>query len=1546
MKYLFYSLILHVLRSAPQFNVYNTDPVNEGESHFQEHCLRVTDLDRTRLYSYWFYCLGESPLKFQIEKNDLFPKYTFDQLYKDNVTSQQLYHWSAPIDLIERYQFYIDHVSKSSDYRHTEKDIFYQCQLPRFGPLCEYEFEYYYPASESFFEIINHYYQSSKSNSNDLTCYTHIRCNRGYPSSCLDWSEICDGVIDCIDDGQDEKHCWQLEINQCNENEYRCKNGQCIPQSFYGDQDKDSYDCLDGSDQVNTKYIVNHLCEFFNIPFKCEDIKCERKGLTSSCDIQRQHLLVNTMFSMKDPLASDQCWFAFKCLMYIYPSNDLTCENICNDNACVEIIKRECPNGMFIPQFPILFNQIYLYYDKNTSDIFYNGQLWYLYICHNNSDYKNYFLKDSMININHFKCYHHKYQPSFNALTHPSQQPTMFDIYDELWRYYQVFDYDSKDCNRTNIYQCRNSNKCISKSRRNDQVVDCPESDDENPDEIPDPNIVYPLVSLNNYWSQYFTNMIRYIRMNISFQVICDGYTDLYPILINGINHTDETECEQWECNNIYTHCNERWNCFNGADELYCDYSSSSDCPSDSHQCVSASTYQIMCLPIEKSNDGQIDCLGATDEPKFCRQNYEFEFPDRFYCLKNKSQVCLTGLDLCDNEIHCDNSDDEIFCADEPLEDEGDSDYCYTWHPPNGLTDIEKTLCKIIKGSDGEPFVFFSILGIRTYHETKKKTIEYQSSLMKRSSEYERQCHYGLDIRLWLNQTDYVLKCFCPPNFYGDRCQYQNDRVILSMKFRALSDSWETLFSIIIFLIDDSDDRRIHSFEQISYLTNRDCQRKFNVYLLYADQMKNFTKNYSIHIDIYEKFSLKYRGSLLFPIEFSYLPVHHLSIIIDIPQKSNTDQKCLDNRCIHGQCMKYSNNLNLSYCHCDRQWTGRYCEKKLVCDCSYDSLCIGKSSSNRSVCVCPPEKFGPRCLINTICSQTDQTLCENNAQCIPDDYFTDYQESFQCLCPKGFIGKRCENQESKILLSFEENLLVPETIFIHFIRIVIKNFPTRSTTFLANPLKKHSLTFYWSQPFHLAFIEIPLKKYYLLVIQRSTPSGRSIIKKKISFSDNCPHVNEIFNETFRQMHLIRQIKYYHLACQLYRYNLSCFYDQIHLCLCYTYEQKRLANCFQFDHNQTMNCLGKSGCENEGQCFQDDPNCPKRSVCLCRECFYGRSCQFYTSGFGLSLDGILSYHIRPNMKIKDQPIILHISLGLTISFFIVGLVNGFISMITFHSKVVREVGCGLYLLSSSITTLFITVLFGLKYSILILSQMNILTDKIFLSIQCYSIDFLLRICLNIVQWLNSCVAIERAYIAIKNARFSKKKSKYIAKIVLIILLIINIGSSIHDPIYRKLIEEENDGVNQKRIWCIVTYSDRLQLFNSVAFIFHFIGPFLLNLISSITLIMKKTLQKSRLDHQILFRILLKEQIQEHKGLLFAPIILVILGIPRLILSLVAKCMRSTNDSWIFLIGYFLSFLPPMLTALLFIYPSTFYKKELRRIISRYKIILQRRLRLTI
>ncbi|CAF5076192.1 unnamed protein product, partial [Rotaria sp. Silwood1] len=251
--------------------------------------------------------------------------------------------------------------------------------------------------------------------------------------------------------------------------------------------------------------------------------------------------------------------------------------------------------------------------------------------------------------------------------------------------------------------------------------------------------------------------------------------------------------------------------------------------------------------------------------------------------------------------------------------------------------------------------------------------------------------------------------------------------VSLTIKFQALSDSWSTSFAIVISLIDNSKERIIHSYEQFTYLSSQDCKIKFNIYLLYLTRPKDLTKNYAIHIDFYEKFSLMYRGSLLYPIKFSFLPVQRLAYMVIIPQRNEKFQSCSNSHCIHGKCIVYYNTLqNNTFCQCHPGWSGRYCTIPYTCTCSSDSICIGVSAYNRSICICPINKFGYRCLIpNTICQMNNNNLtCQNGGQCIPiDEHMSSSNKKFSCICPKGYSGDRCEIIDNKITLTFEEDIV-------------------------------------------------------------------------------------------------------------------------------------------------------------------------------------------------------------------------------------------------------------------------------------------------------------------------------------------------------------------------------------------------------------------------------------------------------------------------------------------------------------------------------------------
>jgi hypothetical protein len=162
--------------------------------------------------------------------------FAFDKLHQKGVTVAHLLNWSSPIDVVQRYE----QKEKYSD------EHFYNCSPPWFGSRCQYKFGYDTPSSfGNIIRIIIGQREIVPFSETIGTCYPFVNgCYRGPSPSCLDWREVCDGKMDCLN-GEDEKFCFELEINECVEDEYRCHyGGQCIPLAFVHDGLASS-DCLD-----------------------------------------------------------------------------------------------------------------------------------------------------------------------------------------------------------------------------------------------------------------------------------------------------------------------------------------------------------------------------------------------------------------------------------------------------------------------------------------------------------------------------------------------------------------------------------------------------------------------------------------------------------------------------------------------------------------------------------------------------------------------------------------------------------------------------------------------------------------------------------------------------------------------------------------------------------------------------------------------------------------------------------------------------------------------------------------------------------------------------------------------------------------------------------------------------------------------------------------------------------------------------------------------------------------------------------------------------
>jgi hypothetical protein len=177
------------------------------------------------------------------------------------------------------------------------------------------------------------------------------------------------------------------------------------------------------------------------------------------------------------------------------------------------------------------------------------------------------------------------------------------------------------------------------------------------------------------------------------------------------------------------------------------------------------------------------------------------------------------------------------------------------------------------------------------------------------------------------------------------------------------------------------------------------------------------------------------------------------------------------------------------------------------------------------------------------------------------------------------------------------------------------------------PYSQNSLTIYAIRPYNILFVQTPNQDCYLAALREEFISSEHI-HTEIQAKQRCSTVNDFLNKTFQEYDFLRRVKSYPLICRQHS-ELICFYDDDRMCIC---DVDRFSNCFLF-------------------------NRPTKLTCICPDCYYGGKCQFSTSGFIFSLDSILGYHIKSNTSINEQPSIIKISIGMSMIFLVLGLING-------------------------------------------------------------------------------------------------------------------------------------------------------------------------------------------------------------------------------------------------------------------------------------------------
>ena len=383
----FHSLCFGYCSNLFGFNLYYTDTELNNDDH---HCLYYFVPEINLAYQFIEYCIRFSHNEEVLNYTDNDNSFTFEDLYGKNITSQQLYEWSAPIDLIESYQDYLENNIS------TNKLRFYNCTYPWFGSRCEYRF--YKPLSsvseqieELYFNRFYYIWMSSPT----LSCYIYLQCNRAGDRGesgdvCLDWREVCDGKIDCIDGGHDEDLCWLLEINDCDDKtEYRCQNGLCIPLAFLQDDEMNS-DCLDRTDEpqiirptiapgkINTDDFSSSC--YLDPAFRCEESMCHPSkdricqiacgdgscvNSTDECSNKRNSKLLDARWFGVN--ISNECRHSIGCFTKLRGADFLmnNCPNL--DGYYVKRIEQYCPKLIELP--PILFGHVRFIYTNNQSQV-------------------------------------------------------------------------------------------------------------------------------------------------------------------------------------------------------------------------------------------------------------------------------------------------------------------------------------------------------------------------------------------------------------------------------------------------------------------------------------------------------------------------------------------------------------------------------------------------------------------------------------------------------------------------------------------------------------------------------------------------------------------------------------------------------------------------------------------------------------------------------------------------------------------------------------------------------------------------------------------------------------------------------------------------------------------------------------------------------------------------------------------------------------------------------------------------------------------------
>ncbi|UJR06563.1 hypothetical protein I4U23_010847 [Adineta vaga] len=300
-------------------------------------------------------------------------------------------------------------------------------------------------------------------------------------------------------------------------------------------------------------------------------------------------------------------------------------------------------------------------------------------------------------------------------------------------------------------------------------------------------------------------------------------------------------------------------------------------------------------------------------------------------------------------------------------------------------------------------------------------------------------CHRGILIREKQNH-DF---CLCPPSYFGNRCEWQSERITLSFDSEILKSTVDSnvIYRMIFYLVNEYE-RRVLDFETLLYAPFIHSTLKHIIYLKYPREyllrspQNRQIERISIYVDAYivTRTSVKYSISWYFPVLFPFLPVNRLAFRLSFQEPRDINRtRCSQLDCKNGGlCQTYINTDEI-FCYCPLNFSGLTCEEQVKYEnlqCHIHAQLIKRF--NHTFCLCPFGRTGRNCLVKyDTCSNLS---CYNNGTCIPGD---DRTKQYICQCSKEYFGNHCEYRNAILHYSIRLVKIISPLIFLILILTLI-----------------------------------------------------------------------------------------------------------------------------------------------------------------------------------------------------------------------------------------------------------------------------------------------------------------------------------------------------------------------------------------------------------------------------------------------------------------------------------------------------------------------------